>query len=176
LAIELGFSRKFTGSAALAEDFFTSLRGRTITAGISCTGSFQKTSPASAPAGSRFYLGLRTRWLSFCWPGWKKEGLGTAPDCGSHNSSSPNPFNLIGLPPTPEELITSPKFPGTLVHDAYGGLEFGCWPVHIDGESVGLSIGLDVVRSTPNNGFEAGLRNGPHACWRYRDYCQVEAF
>jgi Protein of unknown function (DUF1549). len=105
----------------------------------------------------------------FLLAGLKKAGLGPATDADRITLLRRITFDLIGLPPTPEEVDnfmhdSRPDAYARVVDRLLASPHYGeRWAQHW----------LDVVRYAESNGFEADAER-PHA-WRYRDYV-VDAF
>ena len=109
-------------------------------------------------------IGSPTRSTRSCWLDWKQKGLAPNPPADPRTLIRRLFFDLIGLPPTPEEIDAfvadhSPRAYERLVDDLLSRKQYGeRWGRHW----------LDVTRFAQTNGYERDAEK-PEA-WRYRDY------
>ena len=118
---------------------------------------------------SRTPPGCARRSTPFCWPRWRRKGLHPSPAADKATLLRRVTFDLIGLPPTPEEIDAFLKDESP---DAYEKVVDRLLASPRYGERWGRHW-LDVVHYGDTHGYDKDKRRD-HA-WPYRDYV-IRAF
>ncbi len=133
--------------------------------------SFRKPTRPAVPEQETLKFGQRVRNPidAFILANLEEEGLAPAPTADKHTLVRRAYFDLLGLPPTPEQIE---KFVTDSANDAWPRLISELLKSKLYGERWGRHW-LDVARYADSAGFEGDL-SYPYA-WRYRDYV-VQSF